>query len=226
MAMRRVMAVAAGMLAVVAGGCGLPKDPTVSVTAVREGESGPEQRVVLFTLRAENENSEPVPLLRAEYAVEVEGRTVFSGVRAPEVSVPGNGEQTFVLPAVVPAGSSGPYRIRGGVTYLWPGRIFELLLDEDSKRPTVGFEGVGGWGWGGGGLGGVGAGKRQAGFGNRGLKIGIRQPGFGIRRRAGKPAYSGLTQAGWEARPTGPPTVKAPCTRRRCCGGSMRPRAG
>jgi hypothetical protein len=134
-----VMLVVAGTL----GACGLPKDPEIRVTGVQEREVQGDHRVVVFTLEAKNENSEPVPLITADYSVDAGGQRVFAAARSPEVSVPGKGTQTFTLPAVMPASASGPYNLRGGVTYLWPGRIFELLLDEDYKRPTVQFSGTG-----------------------------------------------------------------------------------
>lgn len=134
-----LMLLAAGL----AGGCGLPKDPTISVAEVQTGERAGDLQAVMFVIEASNENSDPVPLTRASYTVQAGGRTVFTADRSPEVSVPGKGTQRFLLPAVVPVGVEGPYEISGGVTYLWPGRIFELLLDSDFKRPTVSFRGDG-----------------------------------------------------------------------------------
>jgi hypothetical protein len=133
--------VGVGLLA----GCTIPSDPQLSVTGASVTQRDADSSVVVFTLRAVNENEEVLPLKRVNYSVQVGGRAVFTGERSPEVSIPGKGEQTFTIPAVIPGPAPAPgtpLMLTGDVTYISPGLLAEVLFDTGVRRPRAGFSGA------------------------------------------------------------------------------------
>ncbi len=138
-----------GAIGLFAGGCSTV-DPTISVTAARVGEETPEGVQIVFSLEGSNPNEIELPLLQAEYTVEIDGKRVFSGDRSPEATLRRLGTQGFTLPAVIalapgqprPTGVH-PFRVTGSVGYIAPGAIAETLFDIGARRPTVSFGGTG-----------------------------------------------------------------------------------
>ncbi len=133
-----------------AGACSTAKDPAISVTGARVGDDTPEGVQALFSLEGRNDNEIELPLLRAEYTLEIDGRRVFVGDRAPEATLRRLGTQGFTLPTVVPIGPGQarptgvrPYRLSGSIEYVAPGAIAEALFDLGVRRPRVGFSGAG-----------------------------------------------------------------------------------
>lgn len=131
------------LLLLAAAGCEHSR-PTVEVRGVEVRSSGPEGSVLAFTLDATNPGDEILPLKRVDYRVELNGREVYSGVRAPEATLSPNGKQTIVLPAAIAGpltASPGDYRVVGSILYTTPGQIAELLFEAGLDRPRAPFQG-------------------------------------------------------------------------------------
>jgi len=78
---------AAGALAVLmsaAGGCSSYTAPVVEVVDARVAEHTSEGAVVQFVITARNTNAKPLPLREVDYTLELNGETVFKGMRSPE----------------------------------------------------------------------------------------------------------------------------------------------
>lgn len=105
--------------------------------------------VVQFTIEARNGNNNPLPLREATYSLDLNGQTVFTGIRSAECTLRQSGVQQFVLPAAVKAsslasmGGAVRYRLAGSLTYVTPGAFAELLFDSGVARPSAGFSGEG-----------------------------------------------------------------------------------
>lgn len=148
------LVVAAVAPLVVLGGCSSSVAPRFAVVGVAERERTAEAVVLDFTIRAENRNDAPLPLERTVYQLSLDGRRVFEGQRLARVTVPRFGEQTLVLPAVVPSSlvpsrrfdSAGEmeYELTGRVEYQTPGRLAEFMFDQNLRRPeaVLGLRGV------------------------------------------------------------------------------------
>lgn len=138
-----------GAVSLLAGGC-TTVDPAINVTGARVGEESPEGVQIVFSLEGTNPNDIELPLLQAEYSVEIDGKRVFSGDRSPEATLRRLGTQGFTLPAVIalapgqprPTGVH-PFRVTGSVGYIAPGAIAETLFDIGARRPRVDFGGAG-----------------------------------------------------------------------------------
>ncbi|MBL0922827.1 MAG: LEA type 2 family protein [Phycisphaerales bacterium] len=148
--MRCASATALLLLAGLTGaGCRSVEQPRLEVVEARIVERAPTGVVVEFTLEGDNPNAVQLPMREVSYALEVDGRRVFSGQRSAEATLRRLGSQRFLLPAVVPASefegdlSGAEYRVHGTVVYLAPGAIAELLFDTGLSRPTVSFSGTG-----------------------------------------------------------------------------------
>lgn len=130
-------------------GCSSVQHPRLEVVDARIGEQTSDGVVIEFTLQGENANTVELPLREVSYALEVDGRRVFSGQRSAEATLRRLGSQRFLLPAVVPASDAtgalegSTYRVSGSAVYLAPGAIPELLFDTGLSRPTVSFAGTG-----------------------------------------------------------------------------------
>ncbi len=130
-------------------GCSSVQTPTIQVVDARVVEQTPEGVTLEFTLEGNNPNSASLPLREVSYALEVDGRRVFSGRRSAEATLRRLGDQRFLLPAVVPSSDAtgslegSEYRLAGTAVYLAPGAIAEILFDSGLSRPTVSFAGTG-----------------------------------------------------------------------------------
>jgi len=126
-----------------AAGCGHTR-PTVEVRGVEVRSNGPDGSVLAFTLVATNPGDEILPLKRVDYRVELNGREVYSGFRAPETTLSPNGVRTIVLPAAIAGpltAAPGDYRVEGTILYTKPGQIAELLFEAGIDRPRAPFQG-------------------------------------------------------------------------------------
>lgn len=130
-------------------GCSSYRAPTMEVISARTVERTADGAVVEFTVKASHDNAKPLPLREATYSLELDGQTVFSGVRSAEATLPRGGSQQIVLPVAIKSGSlassatTGRYRLLGSLTYITPGAFAELLFDSGVARPTVPFAGEG-----------------------------------------------------------------------------------
>lgn len=129
------------------GGCSnfrtfdTPRASVVGVKQIKQTDQGTRIEV---TVALENPNDVPLPLVRSDYTVELGGRS-YTGRDVPARTLPANGKQQVVLPAVVTAGEGGGtgYVVRGSVTYEPPGEIRKLLTDSHIPLPSVSFEQAG-----------------------------------------------------------------------------------
>ncbi len=144
-----VLLVALGLCALGGVGCSSTVAPRFTVVGVSERERTDEAVVLDFSVKAENRNEDALPLEQTRYALLLDGKKVFDGSRIARVTVPRFGEQTLVLPAVVPAalvpasrfdgGGSMRYELTGVVEYQTPGRFAEFLFDVNLRRPEAGL---------------------------------------------------------------------------------------
>ncbi len=122
------------------------RSPEPVAAAAKVTERSGEGIVVEFTLVAENRGPEPLPLRTVSYALDIDGRRVFRGVRSAEATVRRYGRQVLTLPAVIPIAPGEPaptgvraYALRGEVTYVTPGALAEVLFDAELRQPTTSF---------------------------------------------------------------------------------------
>jgi hypothetical protein len=123
-------------------GCSSVQPPRLTVPAAVLADRSADGAVVCVTLRAENPNDEALPLREVRYALWLDGKEVFRGVRSPEATIRGFGGVDVPLPAAVP-GSPGAgtsrYRVEGELQYLRPGALSETLAEGGLYLPTVAF---------------------------------------------------------------------------------------
>lgn len=132
--------------AVMLAGCAAYKPPDLGVATVALADQSPAGYVLRFRLDARNDNPEPLPLREVRYALRLDGREVFRGVRGAEATLRRFGTQVIDLPAAVPvAPGEGPpagvvrYELQGTLIYVTPGRLGQLFFDTGVARPTLDF---------------------------------------------------------------------------------------
>lgn len=132
--------------ALVLSGCKGAAPPRFEVESVSLTEQTPSGYVLTFTLQGENSNDEALPLRDVHYTLSLDGRTVFSGHRSAQATLPRNGTQRITLPIAIATRPGEPqwfdearYQLNGSVVYLLPGSIAELLFDSGLRRPSVAF---------------------------------------------------------------------------------------
>lgn len=135
------------------GGCAGHRDPALVVSDAALAETSDEALGLRFWLDLQNPNDEPLKLLRFEYDVKVNGRTVYSGARDAQATLAANGTRRLAVPAVVRFdqmdwnAAARPHRadysISGSVQYVAPGEIAEILFDLGVRKPRAGFKGAG-----------------------------------------------------------------------------------
>lgn len=112
-------------------GCSSITEPTLTVTGPRVIEATEDGRVLVFDLKAENPNSEELPLMDVEYRATAGGRTLFEGRRSAQASAPRGETSTIRIPVPVPAATpiEGPVRLTGTLTYRRSGRLSKTFAD-------------------------------------------------------------------------------------------------
>ncbi|MFA6046473.1 MAG: LEA type 2 family protein [Phycisphaerales bacterium] len=143
---RRLLAPALLLAAPLLGACSSIQPPRLWVESARVRDQSDQGAVVEFTIRADNPNADALPLRDTDYTVTLNNAEVFRGVRSAQCTLPGFGQQTFVLPAAVPGHLPGgplTYRIRGDVEYILPGAWQETLADSGLPQPTANLSGEG-----------------------------------------------------------------------------------
>lgn len=129
-------------------GCSGVRSPNLSVSSAAPVARSADGIALEFTVDAENPNDTGLPLRTVEYTVELDGKQVFKGTRAPEATLRRLGTQRLTLPAVANlaehpelAGKGRvPYRINGWVTYVAPGQLAEIMFDAGVSVPSSSFE--------------------------------------------------------------------------------------
>ncbi len=129
-------------LGVTLGGCSQLLPPTFTTEGIREVEQVDGRSQMVFVMNAKNANKQPIPLEQVKYRVLLDGQEVYSGLRSPEVTLPGFSSMIFELPAVVDSdlirpGHSVAYSIDGTVIYHRPGVFAEVMYDSNLKIPEA-----------------------------------------------------------------------------------------
>jgi hypothetical protein len=131
------------LTAAVLGGCATERPPTIAISdalpPIYSDAGADGSRVVLVTLDIRNDNPEALPLDAIDYTMEAGGGRIFSGRRACEQTLRPESTHQIRVPAVVPAGQSGRFRLVGSMKYLTPGRLAETLFDAGLRVPSVPF---------------------------------------------------------------------------------------
>jgi uncharacterized lipoprotein len=136
---RLILSVVVALLA----GCSSLQTPTGVVTAVRPTAATAEGARVEVTVELINPNDIPLPLLRTDYTVTLEGVGTFTFHDPTDRTLPAGGTQAVVLPAAFAkdGGQVGgvPYRVTGNITYEPPGEVRKVLTESGIPLPTVSF---------------------------------------------------------------------------------------
>ena len=124
----------------VLGGCFSYASPEITVAGAQVSSSTGEARVVEITLDARNPGPDPIAIYDVRYALSVNGREIFEGVRPGESVLGRYATRSIVLPVAVPgellpAGAT-PAEVTAIVTYVPPGAFREVLFDAGWK-PSV-----------------------------------------------------------------------------------------
>jgi len=137
------------LLAAALSGCSAYQSPNIDVRSPRVTEKTGEAIAIAFPLRLENPNADPIELQHFEYALTVDGQTVYHGRRAAQMTLHRNGDSSVELPAVIAfqrvgwSAESHPaevtYRLSGSLLYTTPGELAQTLLDTGVRRPTAHF---------------------------------------------------------------------------------------
>ena len=132
-------------------GCSQYRPPAITIGPAAVVERTDEAIALGVELDLTNPNDEPLELREFNYAVSIQGKTVYTGRRAAEATLSAKGTKRLTLPVVVPvaqvpatAPDGGiPWSISGNLLYVTPGEIAELLLDTGVRKPKVSFSGKG-----------------------------------------------------------------------------------
>ncbi|CAG0962630.1 hypothetical protein PHYC_00810 [Phycisphaerales bacterium] len=126
-------------------GCSSAKAPSLAVRGARVAQQTDAATVVTFDLFAENTDDRQIPLADIRYDVWINGVQAFNGRRSAQITLPGYGAQTLLLPAAVtsqvPQGAT--YRIAGELSYRPASFWRETLNDAGLPFPSVSFAGEG-----------------------------------------------------------------------------------
>ncbi len=152
--MRQAIACASILFALgVTGGCASFNAPQIQVQSVSVTETTDDALTIAFDLILTNRNDAPVELIEFEYNLEVDGRSVYSGRRDAQATVPAGGTWSLRVPAVIPFSDVGfststmpeqvQYDVGGSLLYISPGALAEVLMDAGIYRPTTGFGAAG-----------------------------------------------------------------------------------
>ena len=133
-------------------GCAAISPPKVSIASVELVGEAEDASSLVFHGTVENPHPETLRLLEYSYSVSMEGRSVYVGRHAAEMTLTPGAKRKIVLPAGftdAAAGwkSDGPpqssrWSMSGSLLFLGEGVLAETLLDM-GIRPTVGFSASG-----------------------------------------------------------------------------------
>ncbi len=117
--MRHQRFIVLGLFASLLAGCGLQGSPRLSVADITLGPPEDGSAVVTLVIEARNSGDESLPLMSAEYEIEINGVSAYRGEWDAQATVPSGGSVRFELPAPIDAslvapGSHASYSVRGG----------------------------------------------------------------------------------------------------------------
>ena len=134
-------------------GCSSYRPPSIRLVGVRLVEQTDEAAAFHFDLVLENPNDEPIELHEFQYKLLLDGTQVFQGRRAATTTLQPDTISQIALPAVVRYEVMGwsdrtlpaevDYQLSGGLLYVTPGELAEILLDTGVRRPTIQFNRAG-----------------------------------------------------------------------------------
>lgn len=134
------------LMAVLAG-CASVQTPSAKVTHVvvtGQGAAGASLRV---TVKLHNPNDVVLPLVHAQYRIDVAGLKPFSFDRTPDVSLPAHGDQTLQLTAGFPLdhGTIGgrTYDVSGFCSVQPPGKMWQIFHQSGVPLPAAHFSAAG-----------------------------------------------------------------------------------
>ena len=129
-------------------GCLSTAPPVVTVESIELVGVGEEAMSVSLNGTVANPHATEARLLQFEYVLSIDGRSVYQGRHAAEMTLTGGVTRTFSLPAAFPYAKAGwspgqlpgesPWTMSGSLVYLGEGVLAETLLDL-GVRPTVGY---------------------------------------------------------------------------------------
>ena len=144
------------ILAVHATGCMTISPPTVKIDSVEVIGESDDASSLVFHGTVENPHQSTLRLLEFTYGVSMEGRSVYQGRHAAEMTLTPGATRRIVLPAgfTNAAAGLGPgsmpdsskWSMSGSLLFLGEGVLAETLLDM-GLRPTVGFSASGALQW-------------------------------------------------------------------------------
>ncbi len=131
-----------GVMCCFLAGCALGRAPQVQVMDDIPIEQSDEAMRVEFLFEFTNPHDSPIELRELTYRVHVDGRSVYTGRRAAQATLPALGTTSLTVPAVIPIeriGEATDYNISGRLIYIRPGVVPQLLRDIGLPRPRVSF---------------------------------------------------------------------------------------
>src|SRR5262245_34346507 len=115
------------------GGCSNYVDPSIALSGSKVADVSDEALAVRFMLDLKNPNNEPLKLLHFKYDVNVDGKRVFSGMRAAEATLASASARQIEIPAVIRLAEVGwnpqdlpphaQFSVNGTLEYVTPGDI-------------------------------------------------------------------------------------------------------
>jgi hypothetical protein len=130
-------------------GCSAYRSPAATIASAHVQERGEEAMAVHFAIELTNSNQVSIELVQFKYDVEIDGRKVYSGVRAAQATLAANGQRRMIIPAVLRFDRLGwspqsfppqaEYEISGTLQYITPGEIAQILFDTGVRKPKAGF---------------------------------------------------------------------------------------
>lgn len=135
--------------ALLLSGCSGYRVPEITVTEIALTEVTDDAVALAFALDIRNPNDEALQLHEFRYTLAVDGKQVYAGRRAPDVTLSAAATQQVTLPAVIPYHRLGwtaearpaqaRYALSGRLVYLVPSTFAKILFDSGARRPKASF---------------------------------------------------------------------------------------
>jgi LEA14-like dessication related protein len=137
------------LAALLLSGCSGFRAPAPTVTDVALTEATDDGLALAFALDIRNPNDEALQLHEFRYTLSINGKQVYAGRRAPDVTLSAEATQQVTLPAVIPFHRLGwtpetrpdkaRYAMSGKLVYLVPSTFAKILFDSGVRRPRASF---------------------------------------------------------------------------------------
>jgi hypothetical protein len=130
-------------------GCSGFRAPAISVDEIVVTEATDEAVALAFAIDLHNPNGAALDLHEFRYTLAIDGTQVYTGRRAPDVTLAAAATQRVMLPAVIPYRRLGwtaeahpqqaRYALSGRLVYLVPSTFAKILFDSGVRRPKARF---------------------------------------------------------------------------------------